>query len=107
MSGFRPVIDTTVEQWDREHAINLKSVFLTGRAVARKMVSGRRGGVITAICSVSGLSSAPNHAAYGAAKAGVAHLVRSMAAELGPRSEERRVGKECVRTCGSRWPRDH
>src|SRR3546814_19841507 len=84
MSGFRPVIDTTVEQWDREHAINLKSVFLTGRAVARKMVSGRRGGVITAICSVSGLSSAPNHAAYGAAKAGVAHLVRSMAAELGP-----------------------
>src|SRR3546814_20741208 len=26
---------------------------------------------------------------------------------LGSRSEERRVGKECVRTCRSRWSRDH
>src|SRR3546814_5448598 len=25
----------------------------------------------------------------------------------GPRSEERRVGKECVRTCRSRWSPDH
>src|SRR3546814_11523887 len=26
---------------------------------------------------------------------------------LAPRSEERRVGKECVSTCRSRWSRDH
>src|SRR3546814_13321634 len=31
----------------------------------------------------------------------------SMASRLGARSEERRVGKECVSTCRSRWERDH
>jgi NAD(P)-dependent dehydrogenase (short-subunit alcohol dehydrogenase family) len=34
---------------------------------------------------VSGLTGAPNHAAYGAAKAGVMSLVRTLAVELGPR----------------------
>src|SRR3546814_11596757 len=28
-------------------------------------------------------------------------------AKRGNRSEERRVGKECVRTCRSRWSQDH
>src|SRR3546814_18009054 len=32
------------------------------------------------------------------AKVGLAHVIG-----LGSRSEERRVGKECVRTCRSRW----
>src|SRR3546814_21018927 len=30
-----------------------------------------------------------------------------LTAELDARSEERRVGKECVSTCRSRWSRDH
>src|SRR3546814_2127872 len=84
MAGFRPFLDISVDQWDREQAINLKSVFLTSQAVARTMVRDGRRGAITAICSVSGLTSAPNHAAYGAAKAGVASLIHSMAAELAP-----------------------
>jgi NAD(P)-dependent dehydrogenase (short-subunit alcohol dehydrogenase family) len=37
------------------------------------------------VASVSGLTSAPLHAAYGAAKAGLMSLVRSAAVELGPR----------------------
>lgn len=98
MSGFRPIIDTSAEQWDREHSINLKSVFLTARAVARAMVRDGREGAITAICSVSGLTSAPNHAAYGAAKAGVAHLVRSMAAELGPNIRVNAVAPGTIHT---------
>jgi NAD(P)-dependent dehydrogenase (short-subunit alcohol dehydrogenase family) len=36
------------------------------------------------VASVSGLTSAPRHAAYGAAKAGLMALVRSAAVELGP-----------------------
>src|SRR3546814_20868753 len=44
-------------------------------------------------------------------KALKAHIAR-LAAEIGrriaeDRSEERRVGKECVRTCRSRWSPDH
>ena len=42
------------------------------------------GGALAFIASVSGISSAPRHAAYGVAKAGVMSLVRSAALELGP-----------------------
>jgi len=83
LTGYTRVIDTPVEEWDREHAINLKHFFLTARAVARSMVAGGRKGTITAVASVS-MHSAPNHAVYGAAKAGMTNLVRSLAAELGP-----------------------
>src|SRR3546814_1355375 len=54
---------------------------------------------------------------YAASKAGLIHLTRRMAARLigehivvsgiAPRSEERRVGKECVSTCRSRWSPYH
>src|SRR3546814_14337400 len=33
--------------------------------------------------------------------------VRSLLVAIAKRSEERRVGKECVSTCGSRWSPDH
>jgi len=42
------------------------------------------GGTLTFVASVSGLTGAPEHAAYGAAKAGLMSLVRSGAVELGP-----------------------
>jgi NAD(P)-dependent dehydrogenase (short-subunit alcohol dehydrogenase family) len=84
MTGYRRIVDTPVDQWEREYALNLKGFFLTSRAVARAMIAGGRGGAITSVCSVSGLVSAPNHAIYGAAKAGMINLVRSLAVELGP-----------------------
>ncbi|MER5931521.1 SDR family oxidoreductase [Streptomyces sp. NPDC002054] len=43
------------------------------------------GGPLVFVASVSGLTAAPQHAAYGAAKAGLVSLVRSAAVELGPR----------------------
>ncbi len=44
-----------------------------------------QGGVMVFVASVSGITSAPRHAAYGAAKAGLMSLVRTGAVELGPR----------------------
>src|SRR3546814_14059140 len=35
------------------------------------------------------------------------HTVRGLAKTLNMRSEERRVGNECVSTCRSRWSPDH
>src|SRR3546814_12757066 len=35
------------------------------------------------------------------------HLARELAFKSGVRSEERRVGKECVSTCRSRWSAYH
>jgi NAD(P)-dependent dehydrogenase (short-subunit alcohol dehydrogenase family) len=42
------------------------------------------GGVMAFVASISGLSAATDHAAYGAAKAGLISLVKSAATELGP-----------------------
>ncbi len=45
---------------------------------------GNSGGTMVFVASVSGLSSAPLHGAYGAAKAGLVSLVKTGAVELGP-----------------------
>src|SRR3546814_13970162 len=52
-----------------------------------------------------GLGELPGEQPHDVAAAGAHHLAD--ADLLSPRSEERRVGKECVRTCRSRWSPYH
>lgn len=75
--------DYSLEQWDRDFSFNLRYVLVTCRAVAKAMAKHKRGGAITCVTSISGVRAAPSHAAYGAAKAGLIHLVKSMANEWG------------------------
>jgi NAD(P)-dependent dehydrogenase (short-subunit alcohol dehydrogenase family) len=77
------LLDFTMEQWDESHRINLTSFFLPARAVARSLVKHGKPGAIACVSSVSGLTAAPNHGGYGAAKAGMINLVRTMANEWG------------------------
>jgi 3-oxoacyl-[acyl-carrier protein] reductase len=70
------------EQWDEIAGRNLRYVFLLCRAVLPVMVA-QGGGSIVSIASMSGVVSSPRHAAYGAAKAGLVNLTRSIAAEYG------------------------
>ncbi|WP_185867508.1 SDR family NAD(P)-dependent oxidoreductase [Sphingomonas sp. TF3] len=83
-SSWKPLLDVTDADWSRELDLNLKSVLYSARAAARRMLASGRKGTIIAVNSVSGLTSAPFHAPYGAAKAGLMNLVRSMAVEWGP-----------------------
>lgn len=78
------LLNMTDEQWRDAHRLNLTSFFLPARAAARSMINGGRPGAIVSVASVSGLTSAPNHGGYGAAKAGLVNLVRTMAVEWGP-----------------------
>ena len=78
------VTDLTDDDWDYSIDAVLRHAFNLGRASARKMVAQGQGGSIVAVSSVSGLASAPFHAPYGAAKAGLMSLVRSLAIELAP-----------------------
>lgn len=80
---FKPLVDMTVEEWDSEQARNLRYFFVTGRAVAQSMMARGVKGSIVCVGSVDGVVGAPMHGAYGAAKAGLMHLVKSMAAEWG------------------------
>lgn len=83
-AAIASVLEITPEIWDRDHSRNLRYFLFYAQAAAKAMVRSGRGGAITAVGSVTGMQSAPSHAAYGAAKAGMINLVRSMAVELAP-----------------------
>ena len=82
-SGWFSFLDTSLDEWALDQQRNLNCFFYCGQWVARSMVRRGTGGAICAIASVDGFQAAPMHAAYGAAKAGVVSLVKSMAYELG------------------------
>src|SRR5205085_6384257 len=75
-------LELTDEDWDASFDLVLRHLFLLAQAVGRRMVEQGTGGAMVSIASVSGLSSAPLHAAYGAAKAGLIALTRTLAVEL-------------------------
>lgn len=69
---------TLIEDWRRVFAVNAEGVFLGCRAgIGAMRRSG--GGAIVNISSVASLSATPNATAYGASKAVVQHLTRSVA----------------------------
>ena len=78
------ILDQSMDQWEHAHRINLTSFWNPARAVARSLIANGKPGAIACVTSVSGLTAAPNHAGYGAAKAGLINLVRTMANEWGP-----------------------
>jgi NAD(P)-dependent dehydrogenase (short-subunit alcohol dehydrogenase family) len=78
---WRPMAEWTEEQWNGVIAMNLGTVFLMCREVIRLMREQGRGGSIVNIASISGTVAAPYHSAYGAAKAGILNLTRSLALE--------------------------
>jgi NAD(P)-dependent dehydrogenase (short-subunit alcohol dehydrogenase family) len=82
--GGGPVIQQTLDSWNRTVAINLTGSFLCAKHVAPKIIAGGRGGRIINTASIAGKRGGPMMAAYSAAKHGVVGLTRSLALELGP-----------------------
>lgn len=80
---FKPLLEVTLEEWDHDQSRNMRYFFVIGRAVAASMIARGKPGSIICIGSVDGIQGAPSHGAYGAAKAGLMHLVKTMAAEWG------------------------
>lgn len=69
--------------WDAQVANNLRTTFVASKA-AIPHLKARGGGSIVNIASIAGLRGSPQLPAYGAAKAGVIHLTRTLALELAP-----------------------
>ena len=78
---FASLIDTTVEDFDRVIAINLRGAWLCTKHAVPKMVE-RGGGAIVNMSSLAGHIAVGGTGAYGMSKAGVSHLSRITAAEL-------------------------
>ena len=73
------------DDWDRVLDVNLKSAFLTCKAIAKPMMKARYGRIVN-ITSVVGLGGAAGQANYAAAKAGLIGLTKTIAKEFGSRN---------------------
>jgi 3-oxoacyl-[acyl-carrier protein] reductase len=79
----RPLVATSLAEWDNMIDVNLTGTFNVCRAVVRGML--RRGtGVVVNLSSVAGIRGDRDQAAWAASKAGVIGLSRSLARETGP-----------------------
>ncbi|MFJ9244901.1 SDR family NAD(P)-dependent oxidoreductase [Streptomyces sp. NPDC101776] len=81
ISDWGPLSEITDELWDRGLDLNLRHALLALQIGARAMTEG---GSMVFVGSISGLRSSPNHAVYGATKAGLGNRVATAALELGP-----------------------
>ena len=77
----KPLVETTVEEWDSVMASNLRSVFL-GAKLAHPMLKAAGGGAIVNVSSVHAVATSANIASYAASKGGLLALTRAMAIEF-------------------------
>jgi len=78
-----PTMELSEGGWDAIIRENLKSVFLCSKAAAKVMTEQKKGNIIS-IASIAGLRSYSSNAAYGAAKAGIVNLTKTLAIDLAP-----------------------
>jgi len=83
MQVAKPLIETTVEEWDAVMHANLRSVFL-GVKLAYPLLKANGGGAVVNVSSVHAIQTSANIAAYAASKGGLLALTRAMAIEFAP-----------------------
>lgn len=83
ISKNAPMLDLTLEDWDRVISVNLRGTFLTSQLAARAMKDQGDGGCIINIASTRALMSEPDTEAYSATKGGILSLTHAMAVSLG------------------------
>ena len=79
----KPLVETTVEEWDAVMASNLRSVFL-GVKLAYPLLTAGTGAAVVNVSSVHAIQTSANIAAYAASKGGLLALTRAMAIEFAP-----------------------
>ena len=77
------VTDDTAEEWDRLINLNLRSTFLCCKYIVQEMIKAGKGSIINT-SSNAGFMNSPRVEAYGAAKAGIIELTKSMCMDYGP-----------------------
>ncbi|MFA6265062.1 MAG: glucose 1-dehydrogenase [Pseudolabrys sp.] len=75
-----PTLEQTPEQFDRVLRVHLGGTFNVSREVAAVMIEQGSGAILN-VSSIAGVTGLPKRNAYGAAKAGIVSMTRSMACE--------------------------
>jgi len=81
----KPLVEATLEEWERAFAVNVRGAFLTSRRALPSMIARRRGAIVNvaSISGVPGPQKFPGFTAYCASKAAVIGLTDALAAEVG------------------------
>ena len=88
---FAPLLETTVEDFDRIMRVNLRGAWLCTKHAAPRMIE-RGGGAIVNMSSLGGLVGAAGTSAYGMSKAGIVHLkVEVLTVECARRKPRRKA----------------
>lgn len=77
------VVDTTVEDWEKIHAVNLKGTFLCCKYTLPEMKKHNSGTILN-IASVAAFSAVTQETAYGSSKAAQVQMTRQMAVDFAP-----------------------
>ncbi len=75
------LLDATPKDWDQAFAVNVRSMFLVSKAFLPGMLRKGRGSIINMASVASSIRGLPNRCVYGASKAAVIGLTKSIAAD--------------------------
>eukprot|EP00042_Codosiga_hollandica_P058668 m.888255 g.888255 ORF g.888255 m.888255 type:complete len:244 (-) comp59927_c0_seq3:4126-4857(-) len=84
VSSLAPFLEQSLAEFERIVRVNLTAVFQLSQLVCRGMVSRGKGGAVVNVSSQASVAALKDHTAYCSSKAGLDHLTRVMALELGP-----------------------
>lgn len=79
----KPLLETSVEEWDTVMVSNLRAVFLAVKLAHPLLVSAESGAIVN-VSSVHAIATSANIACYAASKGGLLALTRAMAIEFAP-----------------------
>jgi NAD(P)-dependent dehydrogenase (short-subunit alcohol dehydrogenase family) len=79
---FGPFLNAEMGAWDKTFDVNLKGYFWCAREVARHCIARDTPGSIVSVASVAGLTATPLQGIYGATKAAVVSMTKTLAVEL-------------------------
>ncbi|MBD5656856.1 MAG: bifunctional rhamnulose-1-phosphate aldolase/short-chain dehydrogenase [Candidatus Eremiobacteraeota bacterium] len=83
ISSSAPIAETSLGDWQRNHAVLVTGYFLVAREAFRLFATQKIGGNIVFVASKNGLVAGKNASAYSSAKAAELHLARCLAEEGG------------------------
>jgi len=82
---IKPFLETTVEEWDWLHAVNVRSMFLMTKAVLPGMIAAG-GGSIVCTSSISAVAATPMEVLYDTTKGACHMFARAIAVEFRDRN---------------------